>query len=94
MSQLLLVDAATNTVQLGPFGVGSKGSANDFVFFPNGKQKMLNSNKFSDTHGRLDSCYSRYVALKKVSLDLKLEQEEHQRYDDGILCEMMLVPYY
>lgn len=37
-----------------------------FCVFPNGKQKwMLNSNKFSDTHGRLDSCYPRYVALKK-----------------------------
>ena len=64
MSQLLPFDAATD--QLGPFGVGSKGSANNFVFFSNRKQKrMLNSNKFSDTHGRLDSCYSRYVALKK-----------------------------
>ena len=67
MSQLLPFDAATD--QLGPFGVGSKGSANNFVFFSNRKQKrMLNSNKFSDTHGRLDSCYSRYVALKKSVL--------------------------
>ena len=42
--------------KIGPFGVGSKGSANNFVFFSNRKQTwMLNSNKFSDTHGRLDS---------------------------------------
>lgn len=69
MSQPLLFDAATNTVQLGPFGVGSKGSANNFVFFSKKKQTwMLNSNKISDTHGRLDSCYSRYVALKKSVL--------------------------
>ena len=32
MSQLLPFDAATD--QLGPFGVGSKGSAYDFVFSP------------------------------------------------------------